>query len=172
MDAKRHTIIGSEKISDHMTDKISQIFSIFIDNSTRWNSTYLLLQRAVKLRRRIELSCFDYKSDLKHDTLNETEWRYLDETINGLQPFHEMTLVLESLAEHAHFGAIWEALPALGALLEKMEQGMNETIAARNARDPLAAAYQNAWAKLRKYYALTEDAHSIYAAAILLDPSH
>jgi hypothetical protein len=126
----------------------------------------------VKLRRRIELFCFEYKSDLKHDTLNEAEWRHIDEIINGLQPFHEVTLVLEGLAEHARFGAIWEALPALGVLLEKMEQGMNETIGARNARDPLAVAYQNAWEKLRKYYALTDDAHSIYAAAILLHPSY
>jgi len=56
--------------------------------------------------------------------------------------------------------------------MERMEVGLNETIAARNARDPLAVAYQNAWEKLLKYYGLTDDAHSIYAAAILLHPSH
>jgi hAT family C-terminal dimerisation region len=53
-----------------------------------------------------------------------------------------------------------------------MEQGLRDTTAARNARDPLAVAYQNAWEKLRKYYELTDEAHSIYAAAILLHPSH
>lgn len=83
-----------------------------------------------------------------------------------------MTLVLEGLAQNAHFGAIWEALPALGVLLERMEYGLNQTIAERNARDPLAIAYQNAWEKLLKYYGLTDQAHSIYAAAILLHPSH
>jgi hypothetical protein len=36
-----------------------------------------------------------------------------------------------------------------------MEQGLRDTTAARNARDPLAVAYQNAWEKLRKYYELT-----------------
>ena len=92
--------------------------------------------------------------------------------IKGLQPFHEVTLVLEGLAQNAYFGSIWEALPTLAVLLQKMEEGMNETIAARNARDPLAVAYQNAWEKLRKYYSLTDDAHGIYAAAILLHPSY
>ena len=34
--------------------------------------------------------------------------------LKGLQPFHEVTLILEGLAKHAHFGAIWDASPALG----------------------------------------------------------
>ena len=130
------------------------------------------LQRAVRLRRRIELFCFEYKHDIKNDTLTDAEWLYLNDVIAGLQPFHEVTLFLEGLAQHASFGAIWEALPALGVLLQKMETGLNETTAARGARDPLAVAYQNAWEKLQKYYELTDDAHPIFAAAILLHPSH
>ena len=143
-----------------------------MDNSTRWNSTFLSLQRAVRLRRRIELFCFEYKNDIKTDTLSDAEWLYLNDVITGLQPFHEVTLFLEGLAQHASFGAIWEALPALGVLLQKMETGLNEITAARGARDPLAVAYQNAWEKLQKYYELTDDAHPIFAAAILLHPSH
>ncbi len=143
-----------------------------MDNSTRWNSTYLSLQRAIKLRRRIELFCFDYKNDLKKDTLIDAEWLYLNDIIIGLQPFHEVTLFLESLAHNAAFGAIWEALPALGVLLQKMEIGVRETTAIRGARDPLTVAYQNAWEKLQKYYELTDNAHPIFAAAILLHPSH
>jgi hypothetical protein len=37
---------------------------------------------------------------------------------------------------------------------------------------PLAIAYQNAWEKLQKYYNKTDEAHSIYAAAVLLHPSY
>ena len=33
-------------------------------------------------------------------------------------------------------------------------------------------AYQNVWEKLQKYYELIDDAHPIFAAAILLHPSH
>ncbi len=109
---------------------------------------------------------------MKNDTLNEIEWRYLDDIIAGLQPFQEVTLYLEGLAHHAAFGAIWEALPALGALLQSMEIGLQETTLARGVRDPLTIAYQNAWEKLQKYYKLTDDAHPIFAAAVLLHPSH
>ena len=47
--------------------------NVICDNNTRWNSTYLSLQRAIKLRERLELFCFQYKVDLKHDTLTEAE---------------------------------------------------------------------------------------------------
>jgi hypothetical protein len=40
------------------------------------------------------------------------------------------------------------------------------------SRGPLVITYQNVWEKLRKYYELTNDTHSIYAAAILLHPSY
>ena len=63
-------------------------------------------------------------------------------------------------------------MPALEVLLQKMETELNETTIARGAQDSLAVAYQNAWEKLQKYYELTDDAHPIFAAAILLHPSH
>ena len=118
---------------------------VLLDNSTRWNSTFLSLQRAVRLRRRIELFCFEYKHDIKNDTLTDAEWLYLNDVIAGLQPFHEVTLFLEGLAQHVSFGAIWEALPALEVLLQKMETGLNEIMVVRGAQDPLAVVYQNAW---------------------------
>ena len=75
-----------------------------LDNSTRWTSTRLSLQRAVKRHQRIELFCFECKTDLKHDTLTDAEWPHLGDIIKRVQPFHDITLVLEGLAQHAHFG--------------------------------------------------------------------
>jgi hAT family C-terminal dimerisation region len=81
---------------------------------------------------------------------------------------------LEGQATNGHHGAIWEALPALSILLERMESGISETQigSTRSGSSPLAIAYQNAWEKLRKYYELTDLAHGIYGAAVLLHPSH
>jgi hypothetical protein len=39
-------------------------------------------------------------------------------------------------------------------------------------KQPPVIAYQNAWEELRKYYKLTDVAHRISAATILLYPSH
>jgi hypothetical protein len=145
---------------------------VILDNSTRWNSTYLSLQRALALRKRIETFCFEHRAELNKDLLNDEEWLELEEIVNGLEPFYEVTLRLEGQARFGHYSVIWEALPALGALLEAMETGKARAEMTHGSRGPLVIAYQNAWEKLRKYYELTDDAHSIYAAAILLHPSY
>lgn len=104
----------------------------------------------------------------------DDDWLHLQEISNGLLPFYEVTERLEGLAKFGHHGAIWEALPSLTILLDAMKAGVTQTQATRGSRNtpsPLTVAYQNAWEKLQKYYSLTDNAHSIYAAAILLHPS-
>jgi hypothetical protein len=160
---------------------------VILDNSTRWNSTYLSLQRALQLRNRIDVYCFEYRENLYEDTLSDGEWHQIREIVKGLHPFYEVTQQLQSNAQHSRHGAIWEAIPALSVLLEQMEQGVQRystaKVPAQSTRqqtqsqvsskpDPLAIAYQNAWQKLRKYYELTDMAHGIYGAAVLLHPSH
>ena len=49
---------------------------------------------------------YDYRGELKNDSLNDAEWRHMEDIIKGLQPFHEVTLHLEGLARQAHYGAI------------------------------------------------------------------
>ena len=115
--------------------------------------------------------CSIYRQELVHDILNDSDWQHIQEIVNGLQPFHEVTLSLEGRAPGGYAGAIWEALPAIAVLLQKMENGLaavgGEAAARRGgARNRLAVAYQNAWEKLQKYYKLTDDAHSIYGAAV------
>ena len=145
---------------------------VILDNSTRWNSTFESLKRALSLRKRIESFCFEYRADISKDILSNEEWSHLEEIVEGLEPFYEVTLRLEGQAKFGHHGAIWEALPALGALLEAMEEGRARTEATKGLGHALAVAYQNAWEKLRKYYGLTDGAHNIYAAAVLLHPSY
>src|ERR1700754_4242823 len=94
---------------------------VILDNSTRWNSTYLSLQRALTVRRRIENFCFEYREELDKDILQSTEWDHLQEIVNGLHSFYEVTLRLEGQATNGHHGAIWEALPAISVLLEQIE---------------------------------------------------
>jgi hypothetical protein len=172
---------------------------VILDNSTRWNSTYLSLHRALHLRPRIDLFCYEYREYLQEDSLNAQEWDHVKEIVQGLHIFHEVTLDLESNAKEANHGAVWGVLPALSVLLRYLEDGVNKyksqapidfndtppASATRRQRQtqqqaqshgpsihPLAVAYQNAWAKLLKYYELTDEAHGIYGAALLLHPSY
>ena len=79
---------------------------VILDNSTRWNSTYASLHRAVSLRKRIEQFCFDNRKDLAKDLLSDEEWSHLKEVVDGLEPFHEATLGLEGVAKFGHYSAI------------------------------------------------------------------
>jgi hypothetical protein len=110
----------------------------------------------------------------------------LEDIAKGLYPFHHSTKRLEGNAGNGHHGAIWEALPVLAYLMGKVEAGRQAwegkgtteiTGQGRNrvehyTHHPMEVAYQNAWEKLTKYYNKTDEAHTIYAAAVLLHPAH
>ena len=64
---------------------------VVADNSTRWNSTYSMIHRALKLRTQIMLFCAMNIDDLKEDVLSQDEWSELKEIESILQPFQEVT---------------------------------------------------------------------------------
>ena len=142
------------------------------DNATRWNSTYLSLERALRCRTRIEHFSIDYRKQLGKNYLDPEDWTVLERMFEDLQVFYHATLRLEGHGKKGHHGSIWEALPVLEALLEKMEEGRGGEQNSRRGRSIRAMCHQNAWEKLVKYYNLTDCSHSIYATALLLHPQH
>ena len=147
-----------------------------LDNSTRWNSTYNSLERGILLRERLDVFIWKFTTELEDDRLTEEDWQHLNEISDALQPFHEATKYLEGHARKATHGSVWEALPIMEALLEYCEQHRFQETTGRRSKNikptHLEIADQNAWEKLTKYYKLTDEAHTIYAAATLLHPSH
>ena len=93
------------------------------DNATRWNSTYLSLERALRCRTRIEHFSIDYRKELDKNYLDPEDWTVLERMFEDLQVFYHATLRLEGHGKKGHHGSIWEALSVLEALLEKMEEG-------------------------------------------------
>jgi hypothetical protein len=152
-------------------DQINGDLMVKLDNATRWNSTYDSIRRGLKLKNRIRFFCIEYSDRISEDQLTDDDWNHLSEIFEGLKPFYEATLRVESNAGKGHHGAIWEVLPTLEALLSEMEDGRRRLEQAGRGQTPLAVAYQNAWEKLNKYYNITDDSHSIYAAATLFNPA-
>jgi hypothetical protein len=165
---QRREVFKRKLVGNREVDNLMPI----LDNSTRWNSTYQSLERALLLRDRIFLFCREFHSDLEADYLSDKDWDHLAEVYKGLKPFYQATLRVEGKAGGGHHGAIWEALPLLEALLSVTEDGRHHEEVNGRGLQPLAVAYQNAWEKLQKYYNKTDEAHSIYAAAVLLHPSY
>jgi hypothetical protein len=144
------------------------------DNATRWNSTYYMINRALRVEYRLRQFCQDdqYRNDLQVDTLTDADWQELRAIHDALEPFHGATQRLQGQAKTGSHGSIWEALPVLEALLAAMEKGL--PLNGRRSRQPtvLEVAHQNAWDKLKKYYELTDACPEIYGAALLFHPCH
>lgn len=95
------------------------------NNETRWNSTYMMIMRAIRLRDRIEIffesiteSQLPFPSE---DHLSADDWLLLREIAAILQPIHEFTLRTQSLAKSGNHGSLWEVITGMEFVLEKLE---------------------------------------------------
>ena len=107
--------------------------------------------------------------ELKLDILSPTDWEELRKIADALEVFSEYTIHIQGHAKQGHHGALWEWLPTIEALMTELESHIQK------AKDdevpkPITIARQNVYEKLRKYYNLSDGAHTLYAAATLLSP--
>ena len=148
---------------------------VILDNNTRWNSTYYSIEAALKLRKRVEGFCYEWRTgkiNIANSTLNDAEWDHLQEVFDGLAIFKEATLAVEGRATKGHHGAIWEWLPIVEALLNKLQKAVVARTANGVSRnDPILVATQCAWNLLKSYYAKSDKSYGIYGAATLLHPT-
>lgn len=93
------------------------------DNTTRWNSAYLMILRALVLSSQIDYYCFQNSAEKKRDDglkpeqiLTPEDWLFLTQLADGLMVFHTATITLEGHAKDAKFGAMWECVPVLEVL--------------------------------------------------------
>ncbi len=129
------------------------------DNSTRWNSWYAMISTATKLKTAINLFCHQYQEN-NDDILSEKDWQDLQKLQDFLLFFYDATAATEG-----HNATIDRVLPTMDFLLEQFEAA-KETY----TNDPFMSPCCNSgWAKLDKYYSLTERS-PVYIAALVLSP--
>lgn len=156
-------------------------------NTTRWNSTYIMIQRAVKVRDRLE--AYYAKALLKRDLpfakeniLTSDDWVILTWVLEALQPMHNLTLQLEQKNVSGTHGSLSDVIPTLEYLLGKMEDARDRRFG-RVAHDEdgepdhlpdeeehIGTAANNAWEKLNTYYQKTDDSFA-YVAALVMNPN-
>jgi hypothetical protein len=88
---------------------------IKLDNATRWNSTFFIIQRALLLQAKIKVFYFikHDEEDLALDILFNQEWRDFERFFELLKPFYDITIQTQGHAKKGMSGALWEALPAI-----------------------------------------------------------
>ena len=107
-----------------------------IDNATRWNSLYLIIERAIKLRDRIDLFCLHHPDALhgkstkrpqsveeqqhllKHDILSGDDWLALNEVIDILKLFYDLTKRAEGTKLSGERGVLSDYMITLNILLD------------------------------------------------------
>jgi hypothetical protein len=101
---------------------------LVLNNETRWNSTYLMIERALKKQGEIQAFLAKNKSELdpqrrvpEEDLLTYEDWRLLIELKEILEPLYQQTLRTQGWSKNGSHGCIWEVLTGMEYLLSKME---------------------------------------------------
>src|SRR6266850_7931851 len=145
---------------------------VIAENQTRWNSTYIMLERALKLRTQLSLfitEAVDGRSPLNpSDSISKDDWMELQVVHDLLKPFWKLTLRLQGQAIDGKYGAIWEVLPAMEFLINHLEAA--KKIYTSQKAKHLYVCISNALAKLQEYYQLLNN-YPVYATSLVLDPA-
>lgn len=132
------------------------------DNSTRWNSWYMMLMTAWNLRDLIDEFFNLYATaDLEQDRLTDVEWA----TIRTIKEFLEKLSMATKACESAQ-ATLDLVLPCTDFVLHCFEQAKKDY--ENNAI--FAPMFNSGWAKMDKYFRLS-DKSSANVAALVLHPS-
>ena len=140
-------------------------------NRTRWNSTYLGIQRALRLQRRIEKfysTWFNKDKDFPNsDILNNNDWDKLAIFQSLLSPFYRLSMRLQGNSKTGTHGAFWESLVCIDIIKEHLKKEKTEHVRNRNSGF-LATAINTALTLAQKYFKLISKI-PVYSAALLLN---
>lgn len=143
---------------------------VLLDNQTRWNSQYLSISQALKLKERIIVFQALNSHKLSKDLLTESDWQHLQDLKDALFQFIDITNKIQGHATQGHYGSLWEWLPAIEGLYSYLESEIQRFKEEDDLDNPLAKSCQNGWEKLKEYYIETDKAYHLYAAAVLFCP--
>jgi len=130
--------------------------TVISDNTTRWNSTYLMVNRLLEIK--VDLN--EVLCEMKMDTLLTSEWVVLEDIKALLEPFREQTDILQTDAT-----SLSNVIPSLLELECHMEQFPSSTTLIRSMM-----------LNLKKRFAILLEPSDLEfnplpAAACLLDPT-
>lgn len=163
---------------------------LVVDNATRWNSLYLMIERALLLRDRIDRFCIDHADSmhgsykkaqseeekqhlLSHDTLNKDDWESLVEVISILKKFYELTKRAEGTMLESDRGVLSDYMTTLNELLKHVRLIRDDlNVRANNPElstpsiQHLRTCITNSWTKLDEYFSIVNDTPAHYASVV------
>jgi hypothetical protein len=132
-----------------------------LDNDTRWNSWFLLLDMTLKKEEQVKWYQDKYYDSLKDDYLTPEDWQTLRETHNFLQPFWKVTQLTEGYRA---------TLDRTLFTMDVLHKHYNQALDKHKDNQRLIGCVLASWHVFDKYYKLSDESPA-YAAALILHPS-
>jgi hypothetical protein len=159
---RRRTLFESKQIETAESGETShtKILRLVTNGGIRWNSTYLMIERAIYLRDALTLYQDHPDTGLEDgDLLSKHDWEELGYLNDLLAPIHEVSMHVGTAA-----GALHNTLSSMDYLLSHLE-----TRRSQPGTRHFMASLNVGWLKLRKYYQKT-DLNPAYVMAVFLNP--
>ncbi|OAQ58218.1 ribonuclease H-like protein [Pochonia chlamydosporia 170] len=161
---KLHNLVVNIRSSSGRTKEFKELAGrlIPLDNRTRWNSWYQMLQVATEQGIASALDSYtkNHFDDLSADFLLPEEWVRLRTIKDILQPFSRATLATQG--DHATLDKVLFTMDVLIRCFDEI---------AYKSDPELSSRIQRGWEVFDKYYSKT-DSSPYYAAALILHPSY
>ncbi|KAI8416228.1 hypothetical protein FOFC_02537 [Fusarium oxysporum] len=111
-------------------DRAAIDLGLMQNNETRWNSTFMMIQRAIRKREQIDhfITYLDTKAAEPRqrvpvqDHLSQQDWLLLAEIQSLLKPLYEITMRCQGWAKEGRYGALWEVMIGMEYLLNFFEE--------------------------------------------------
>ncbi|KAM0707268.1 hypothetical protein Q7P35_006600 [Cladosporium inversicolor] len=156
----KQTEVIADKESPH-----TRILRLVTNGGIRWNSTYLMIDRAIYLKGALTLYQNHEADNMNdEDLLKKEDWEELCYLKDLLAPIHEVSMQVQSVSTDA--GALHNTLTTMDYLLTHLETRRNQP-----GSRHFMACLNIGWKKLKKYYAKT-DLNPSYIMAVFLNPHY
>ena len=132
-----------------------------LDNDTRWNSWFLLLNVTLEKQEHIKWYQDKHWEGLGDDYLTPEDWQILHDTRDFLQPFWKITRLTEG-----HKATLDSTLFTMDVLHKHYQLAFEKF---RN-KQQLLGCILTSWHVFDKYYQLSDES-PVYTAALILHPS-
>jgi hypothetical protein len=164
---RRRALFESKQVEANESGETShtKILRLVTNGGIRWNSTYLMIERAIHLRDALSLYQDHPETGLEDDDLvSKNDWEELGHFRDLLKPIHEVSIYVQSVGTNA--GALHNTLTSMDYLLHHLE-----TRRSQPGTRHFMASLNVGWMKLRKYYQKT-DLTPAYIMAVFLNPHY
>ncbi|CAA7062153.1 unnamed protein product [Microthlaspi erraticum] len=138
---------------------------VCLDVETRWNSTYLMLDSALKVRKAfdlLEVKDRAYRVEMADDLPSDTDWSYAEGLVPFLESFYETTVKISG-SLYITSNVYMKEIFGLSLLIMKM--GMDESRSIREMSVRMREKYD-------KYWGNFDNMNMLIFVATVLDPRY